>query len=405
MLLLAAIAAAPLIGACNHPALAQADDADIVDTNMHVVVAVGQYVRFWVSVSNNGSTTWSGDYRLRFYVDGVLVNETLLGTSVAPGSSTTLWVVYSRVNLTAGWHNWGVVMNNGLVDFGERYTQSVYVVEPPPINKYLTVRVYATREGLVGGTTSNGHVIKEYDHFVALPSTKALAANNGIYDYHGSGEVRVVILRYGDRVAAAPVWDVGPWNTDDNYWDHSRDAFTDLPWGYPEAEAAYYDSYNGGKDGFGRTVLNPAGIDLGDGVFWHDLNLPTNSWVYVTFLWVPINWTVNPGDRVEVTASALNVRSTPSIREDNRITSVSQGTTGTVLDGPVISNAYIWVRVRYDNGVEGWSAYGKSDYSVTYLRVLPPEPIPEPALIPVAVLVMVLIYTLTRMRGSANRAP
>ena len=38
----------------------------------------------------------------------------------------------------------------------------------------VTFHVYATREGLVGGTTSSGHVITPSDHFVALPSVKAL---------------------------------------------------------------------------------------------------------------------------------------------------------------------------------------------------------------------------------------
>lgn len=33
----------------------------------------------------------------------------------------------------------------------------------------VTASVYATREGLVGGTTANGHVIVPNDHFVALP--------------------------------------------------------------------------------------------------------------------------------------------------------------------------------------------------------------------------------------------
>ncbi|MBW0116104.1 hypothetical protein I4J48_12650, partial [Pseudonocardia sp. KRD-169] len=39
----------------------------------------------------------------------------------------------------------------------------------------LNYRVFATREGLAGGTTANGHVIAERDHFVALPSRRALA--------------------------------------------------------------------------------------------------------------------------------------------------------------------------------------------------------------------------------------
>ena len=38
----------------------------------------------------------------------------------------------------------------------------------------VTFHVYATREGLVGGTTSSGHTITPSDHFVALPSVKAL---------------------------------------------------------------------------------------------------------------------------------------------------------------------------------------------------------------------------------------
>jgi hypothetical protein len=39
------------------------------------------------------------------------------------------------------------------------------------------------------------------------------------------------------------------------------------------------NGYNGGKDQFGRTVANPAGIDLADGVFWDARKLVENSWV------------------------------------------------------------------------------------------------------------------------------
>ncbi|MBT9260247.1 MAG: hypothetical protein KM310_10950 [Clostridiales bacterium] len=38
--------------------------------------------------------------------------------------------------------------------------------------------------------------------------------------------------------------------------------FKDLPLGKPEAQAAFYEGYNGGEDQFGRKVTNPAGIDL-----------------------------------------------------------------------------------------------------------------------------------------------
>ncbi len=59
-----------------------------------------------------------------------------------------------------------------------------------------------------------------------------------------------------------PIKEVGPWNIHDNYWDKRRDMWKNLPRGKPEAEAAYYNNYNRGRDEFGRKVLNPAGVDL-----------------------------------------------------------------------------------------------------------------------------------------------
>ncbi|NQE45318.1 hypothetical protein C5S31_04765 [ANME-1 cluster archaeon GoMg2] len=143
----------------------------------------------------------------------------------------------------------------------------------------VSYTIYATREGLVGHTTANGHVIQDHDHFVALPSTKALCSKDG-HEY----EVR---LTYNGKTVTAPVWDVGPWNTKDDYWNPSseREMWKDLPRGKPEAQAAYQDGYNDGKDQFGRMVANPAGIDLADGTFWDDLGMANNDWVDVEFLW------------------------------------------------------------------------------------------------------------------------
>lgn len=75
----------------------------------------------------------------------------------------------------------------------------------------LSYPVFATREGLVGGTTANGHRIVARDHFVALPSRRGLAGRNG-------GEYSVRVCAANGRCAWAPVWDVGPWNTRDDYW-------------------------------------------------------------------------------------------------------------------------------------------------------------------------------------------
>jgi|GEM_PF-6147109 hypothetical protein len=140
----------------------------------------------------------------------------------------------------------------------------------------LSYQVYATREGLVGGTTANGHVIQSSDHFVALPSGTVLSPN-------GSGSYSVQVCGPA-RCETAPVWDIGPWNTHDNYWSASRAEFTNLPQGEPEAQAAYQSGYNGGHDEFGRTVSNPAGIDLADGTFYN-VGLNNNGWVTVTYLW------------------------------------------------------------------------------------------------------------------------
>ncbi|MEU6736334.1 hypothetical protein ABZ929_24635 [Streptomyces physcomitrii] len=142
----------------------------------------------------------------------------------------------------------------------------------------FSAQVFATREGLVGGTTANGHVIQPDDHFVALPSRRGLSPN-------GSGDFSVEVCG-PVRCETAPVWDVGPWNTRDDYWNPSaeRESFQDLAQGMPESQAAYETGYNGGKDGSGRTVLNPAGIDLADGTFYN-IGLNDNGWVTVTYLW------------------------------------------------------------------------------------------------------------------------
>lgn len=141
-----------------------------------------------------------------------------------------------------------------------------------------TVTLWATREGLVGQTTANGHVIQERDRFVALPSRKALNAL-GKRDY-------VVRLEYKGRTAEAPVWDVGPWNIRDDYWSEQRETSTDLPRWTSQAEAAFFQNYNNGRDRFGRFVTIPTSIDLADGTFWDDLQMTNNDWIKVTFLWL-----------------------------------------------------------------------------------------------------------------------
>lgn len=145
----------------------------------------------------------------------------------------------------------------------------------------LTYKIFATREGLVGGTTANGHVIQTSDRFVALPSRRGLSSKGGT-EY----SVRLYYPKTG-KTATVPVWDVGPWNTHDDYWNvpSVREMWSDLPQGKPEAFAAKLEGYNGGKDEFGRTVISPNGIDIADGTFWYDLGMTDNDYVEVTYLW------------------------------------------------------------------------------------------------------------------------
>ena len=151
---------------------------------------------------------------------------------------------------------------------------------PPPATDALTARVFATRVGLVGNRTANGHRVVADDRFVALPSRRGLAAD-------GTGDYTVQICTDAGRCTWAPVWDLGPWNTRDDYWSTAatRETFGDLARGVPEAQAAATAGYAGGRDGSGRRVSNPAGIDLADGTFGDDLRLRDNAWVQVTYLW------------------------------------------------------------------------------------------------------------------------
>lgn len=141
-----------------------------------------------------------------------------------------------------------------------------------------TYRLYGYREGLVGYTTANGHVIQENDYFVALPCFCVLSSRGG-HEFQ-------VRLEYNGKSLVVPVWDVGPWNVTDNYWDPPEQReWKGLPQGYPQAMAAFYDNYNDGKDGWGRKVGSPGGIDIGDGAFW-ELGMKGSDWLTVTFLWL-----------------------------------------------------------------------------------------------------------------------
>ena len=119
---------------------------------------------------------------------------------------------------------------------------------------------------------------------VALPHKKV--------KFSGGRKVRITDIRKGTS-ARAPVKDSGPWNIRDNYWKAPRDRsmWQDLPRCVPEAQAAFFDNYNRGKDQFGREVGNPAGIDITPAVarrmdMWQKIQRRGLIKVRVKYLWM-----------------------------------------------------------------------------------------------------------------------
>lgn len=235
-------------------------------------------------------------------------------------------------------------------------TFSVYIEDGSPIRSAARASramtgdgppwsVLATREGLVGYTTANGHKILENDRFVALPSRRALSADDSDPD-------RFVEVRRGEFSTVVPVFDVGPWNVDDDWWNGDfRASFGDLPRGLPQAMAAFRDGYNGGKDGSGRLVRNGAGIDLADGVFREDLKLTDNSEIEVRLLWV---LEAVPGDPVAARHWA-NMRAAAG---GSFLRRIECGETGIVVDradsATVGGRWYAYRKVAWSAGDTGW---------------------------------------------------
>lgn len=213
----------------------------------------------------------------------------------------------------------------------------------------LTYKIYGTREGLVGHTTSNGHTIASRDHFVALPSGRALSGK-------GSGSYTVRVCKTdASRCEYAPVWDVGPWNTKDDYWNPAseRAEYKDLPQGQPGAYAAYHNGYNGGKDDLGYKVGNPAGIDLADGVFYDGLDMADNGNVNVTYLWTgsaPTGIVTTAGDPMNVRASASTSAAVKGLAANYAKVNIECYVEGDTVAGK-FGTTNIWDRIGPNNYV------------------------------------------------------
>ena len=141
-------------------------------------------------------------------------------------------------------------------------------------------------------TSSTGYSCRVWASYYGRKSWNWVALPHWRVAYSGGKRVRITDLQKGTS-AGAPVEDTGPWNTRDNYWRSSenRSMWKDLPRCVPEAQAAFFDNYNGGKDQFGREVANPAAIDITPAVarrmeVWEKIQFRGLIEVRVRFLWV-----------------------------------------------------------------------------------------------------------------------
>lgn len=178
---------------------------------------------------------------------------------------------------------------------------------PPAGRAFVTYRVFAT---IYEPNTPGSVEVAVPDRcakFAALGQVGNLATFGCPPGYRVGMDWRVSVS-YSGRDLIFPVKDVGPWNTHDNYWNPAsnhprpRRAFTDLPQGLPEAQAAFQSGYNrvancknldgtlsgrsAGADEVGRCVLNPAGIDLSVEAA-RAIGMVGSQWVTVSFLWEP----------------------------------------------------------------------------------------------------------------------
>jgi hypothetical protein len=300
-------------------AAAQTPAGTSVDVEVRGQAADGRWTE-WTETAASGPTT------LAFAVTDIQTRLTLRGASAAVTPTVTGITVTPQAATSPS-------TSTSTAHGAKPATAAAPATSATP----LSYRVYATDEGLVGGTTANGHVIQPSDHFVALPSGSALSPQ-------GSGQYSVQVCGPA-RCETAPVWDVGPWNIHDNYWDSPRAEFTDLPQGEPEAQAASQNGYNGDRSDIGSTIVNPAGIDLADGTF-SNIGMSDNGWVTVTYLWTSGSTPPPP-----VYSQGSGGRVASGVHADGRVEVFA------VTPSGGIQNRYETVA---DGAWSGWSGFGPS---------------------------------------------
>ncbi|MDQ2682260.1 MAG: M23 family metallopeptidase, partial [Chloroflexota bacterium] len=252
----------------------------------------------------------------------VLVDD---GGQTSPWVSGTTWTTNT---LNAGTHTWKVRARNAAGTGTWSSTWRFYITTGASSSELddgamISTGVYSiigTRQGMVGGRTSSGHVIVENDHFVSLPACTNVTCDwltpgttHSTYGYVTDCGNECYVMIYNpakDKCTVAPVLDRGPWFNVDNFWDVPSKRFVNmkiaekglnysLAQGYSAAPAAR-DGYDVGwgktgdignsnqtSNGVNYPVGLPVSIDIGDGS-WLDLGFPWDPGpqaVVVTMLW------------------------------------------------------------------------------------------------------------------------
>lgn len=250
--------------------------------------------------------------------------------SIDGGSVLSSWITttsWTTPALASGSHTWIVTAKNnvgtGSVSSTWRFTIVTSAATTTLDNggKISTgkYRIKATRQGMVGGTTSSGHVIIENDNFVSLPACVTTTCSwltpgttSTTYGYVTSCGSKCYVMIYNPttkKCVVSPVLDRGPLTNVDDFWNATSSRYVNqkiedkglsyqLAQGYP-ADAAALDGYDvgWGKSGnVGRTYFAggtlytptfPTSMDVGDGA-WLGLGFPWNpgpQTVEVTMLW------------------------------------------------------------------------------------------------------------------------
>ncbi len=258
--------------------------------------------------------------------EGGQTSPWVTGTSWTTGqlsSASHTWKVRARNGAgTGSWSStWRFTVTSGVtgseIDDGAMVSTGVYNIK-------------ATRQGMVGGTTSSGHVIVANDNFVSLPACLVGTTQNNMgsscwwllddisYDSNGNpyltgtnadkyggftlcGTECFVMIKNPatNKCAVAPVLDRGPWFNVDNFWDVPNLRYVNkkiaakglnysLAQGYSAAPAARagYDVGWGKTGSVGNTNLTSNGVNYPVGL-GTSMDVGDGTWLALGFPWDP----------------------------------------------------------------------------------------------------------------------